>query len=149
MYKCLKMYGFGPDFIDWVRVLYHGANSHCIINGETTGSFFLERSMRQGCGLSMLLFIITLEPFLSRIRHNPHISGFRNTNGNIIKQIAYADDVTFILSNPRTMASIFDEFADYSKVSGAQLNINKTEILNLGQTTRDKVPEQYRGYINH
>ena len=44
----LKKYGFGDNFIDWIKTLLNNQES-CVINGgQTTKYFKLERGARQG-----------------------------------------------------------------------------------------------------
>ena len=44
----LKSFGFGPQFIHWVRTIFKNAES-CVMNsGYSTGYFLLERGIRQG-----------------------------------------------------------------------------------------------------
>ena len=45
---CLKKYGFGPNFISWVKILLN-QNESCVMNcGTTTQYFNLDRGARQG-----------------------------------------------------------------------------------------------------
>ena len=147
MYKCLQSFGFGENLIQWVKTLYNGANSYCMVNGEKTKPFYLNRGVRQGCGLSMLLFIISLEPFLTKIRNNKGIKGYKLTNGTITKQIAYADDVSLMINNAEEIRETFREFKRYGDVSGAKINIAKTEILQIGNHSQNNIPENYIKYI--
>ena len=48
----LKSFGFGPQFIHWVRTTFQNAESCVINNGHSTGYFPLERGTRQGYPLS-------------------------------------------------------------------------------------------------
>ena len=147
VWKCLEKYGFGPKLIRWIQTLYDGANSYCSINGENTKSIYLKRSMRQGCGLSMLLFMISLEPFLVNIQKNANIFGFRNTDGKKVKLIAYADDISFFTNGGQELNEIFTEFERYGKISGATLNMAKTEILQIGNHRPNKITNEYQVYI--
>ena len=147
MLKCLQSFGFGDKLIQWVKTLYNGANSYCMVNGEKTKPFYLNRGIRQGCGLSMLLFIISLEPFLMKIRKNNNINGFRLTNGTVTKQIAYADDVSFMINNAEEIKETFREFKRYGDISGATINMTKTEILQIGNHNHNNIPETHRKYI--
>ena len=147
MYKCIQSFGFGENLIQWVKTLYNGANSYCMVNGEKTKPFYLNRGVRQGCGLSMLLFIISLEPFLTKIRNNKGIKGFKLTYDTITKQIAYADDVSLMISNAEEIRETFREFKRYGDVSGAKINIAKTEILQIGNHSQNNIPENYIKYI--
>ena len=54
-------YGFGNDFIDWIKILLKN-QEFCVINGgHTTKYFRLERGARQGDPISAYLFIRALE----------------------------------------------------------------------------------------
>ena len=48
LFAVLESFGFGPDFIQWVRTLFYNAESCVINNGRSTGYFRLERGTRQG-----------------------------------------------------------------------------------------------------
>ena len=61
---CLKKFGFGHDFIRWVKILLESQES-CIINAGTTTSYFnLEKGARQVDPVSAYLFILCLEVLL-------------------------------------------------------------------------------------
>ena len=54
----LKKYGFGEDFIHWVKILLRDQES-CVINGgHATTYFHLKRSARQGDPISAYLFVL-------------------------------------------------------------------------------------------
>ena len=48
----LKSFGFGPQFIHWVRTIFKSAESCVMNNGHSTVYFPLERGTRQGDPLS-------------------------------------------------------------------------------------------------
>ena len=57
----LEIYGFGKNFILWVKILLRDQES-CVINGGTTTKYFsLGRGARQGDPISAILFILALE----------------------------------------------------------------------------------------
>ena len=57
----LEKYGFGKNFILWVKILLRDQES-CVINGGTTTKYFsLGRGARQGDPISAILFILALE----------------------------------------------------------------------------------------
>ena len=71
----LKKYGFGEDFIDWIKILLRDQES-CVINGGHTTTYFrLERGARQGDPISAYLFILALELFFILIKSNKNIHG--------------------------------------------------------------------------
>ena len=57
----LKKFGFGDNFIQWVRTIFENSES-CIMNNRTSTSYFkLETGRRQGDSLSQYLFVLALE----------------------------------------------------------------------------------------
>ena len=59
MFAVLENFGFGPNFVHWIRILYNGAESSVLNNGHSTGYFPLERGTRQGDPISAyLLFLL-------------------------------------------------------------------------------------------
>jgi len=68
--KVLTEMGFGPMFRKWIKVLYNNIQSKIDINGLLTDPINIQRGVRQGCPISMLLFVISLEPMLNVVRKN-------------------------------------------------------------------------------
>ena len=75
MHKCLKAFGFGPVIQNWIKILYTNVSSCVINNGFASAFFMLSKGIRQGCPLSALLFIITVEILAIEIRNNNNIKG--------------------------------------------------------------------------
>lgn len=62
LFGVLKSFGFGGNFIKWVKILYKGAVTRVKCNGFLTECFKLTRSIIQGCPLSALLYALVAEP---------------------------------------------------------------------------------------
>ena len=94
MFQVLKKFGFSPDLLKWVGLLYTEIKSTVLVNGFFTDSFEVTRSVRQGCSLSLLLYVLCIEPFASRVRLDVHIRGFRIPGSKEECRISqYADDI--------------------------------------------------------
>ena len=66
----LKKYGFGHNFIDWIKILLNNQEL-CVINGGRTTKYFkLERGAHQWDLISANLFILALEIFFIMIKTN-------------------------------------------------------------------------------
>ncbi|XP_055622180.1 uncharacterized protein LOC129765777 [Toxorhynchites rutilus septentrionalis] len=70
------------------------------------------RILSRGDPLSMLLFVIYLHPLLTRLE--------RICGGDIC--VAYADDITAIITSTTTINRIFGVFGEFELVAGAKLN---------------------------
>ena len=131
--KVLVKYGFHTNFLRWFSILYSNITSQVIVNGKLTPKFNIERSVRQGCPLSMLLFVLSLEPLISRINNNNFIKGIKIPNiKEQIKSLQHADDLTALVTTDRSYQELKCENEAYSKVSGSKINDQKTEILKKG-----------------
>src|SRR5271165_3478403 len=75
LFQVLHAFGFGQSFIDWIRLCYAGCSSQLIINGFLTDRFNITRSIRQGCSLSAMLYVLCIEPFAHWVRTDRHIVG--------------------------------------------------------------------------
>uniref|UniRef100_A0A2D4KHK0 Uncharacterized protein n=1 Tax=Micrurus paraensis TaxID=1970185 RepID=A0A2D4KHK0_9SAUR len=90
---------FGDKFEKMLGSIYSNQKARIIINGEITNSFEIGKGVRQVCPLSHLLFIMTLEIFLRRIRLNLEIKGLRIKQEEYKAQ-AFADDLVFFVEEP-------------------------------------------------
>ena len=66
--NCLKTFNFGTKFISWVNMIFKEAKTSILTNGFRSTYFRISRSMRQGCPVSPLLFILQAEPLACAIR---------------------------------------------------------------------------------
>lgn len=95
----LKEFGFGPNIINYISLLYSSPNLMVYKNGVLSSTFPLYRGTRQGCPLSPILFIPFLEPLACLIRGEEIIQGV-NMKDLIVKMYFYADDILLIVQNP-------------------------------------------------
>lgn len=92
MLETCKHIGLGLHMMAWISSLYQNPSARLKINGSLSNKVYINNGTRQGCPLSSLLFIITLEPFVRRILANSAIGGFK-VGGREFKVAAYADDL--------------------------------------------------------
>ena len=127
----LEKFGFGFDFIDWIKILINKQES-CVINGgRTTRYFNLERGTRQGDPISAYLFILVLEILFLLIKSSNDINGVKLLQHEYL-YTAYADDTTFFLKDEISIKNVFSLIDNFSKVSGLLPNIKKCEIAGIG-----------------
>jgi len=75
LFSTLEHFGFGPNFIRWIKLIYNSVLSYVKVNGWLTAFIDLERGLRQGCALSMPLYVLTAKILALKIRSNPRIHG--------------------------------------------------------------------------
>ena len=132
IFDVLKKMGFGNEFINWIKILYtdiHGCIKH---NGYVSDTFHIQRGVRQGCPISVILYVLSAEPFHDAIYRCKDISGIEFMNHEA-RMFQHADDTTFLLSDISSIKSVQKVIYLYEKASGSKCNVEKTELLVLGQ----------------
>lgn len=126
-----KHIGLKTHMLSRIWALYQKPQARLKVNSTLSDTVHIRNGTRQGCPLSPLLFILTLEPFIWTINNNPNIGGF-NINSKIYKIAAYADDFLFFLTNPHiSIPNLGKDFQYYGYVSNMKINYKKSEALNF------------------
>jgi len=134
LFKILARYGFCSKFINIIKMLYKDLESNVMFNGYTYDYFILEQCVKQGDASSSGLFILFVDPLILRINNSVNIKSitftspytFNETNN---KAQGFADDITITTMNDSNLInSLFEEYENFSNMSGIFLKTDKTEI---------------------
>ena len=136
--KVLEHYNFGDNFRRWIKILYTDIQSCVGNNGHYSQFFKLSRSIRQGCPISALLFLLVAEIIAIDIREDREINGI-NINGTEFKISLMADDTTLSLINLKSLEKAITRFKAFQHYSGLKLNLNKTELIPIGKLRNTKI----------
>ena len=128
LFKVLRHFGFGPSFLRWIEILYTETMSSVKINGWMTAFIPIQRGLRQGCALSMPLYVLTAELLATHIRTHQGVKGFQHPQATP-KISQYADDTTLLLANDNSITNAFQIFQAYEAASGARINLQKCKGL--------------------
>ena len=80
LYKTMKKMGFSNQFIQFIKILYKSNTSFVINNGFLSPPIQLLRGLRQGCPLSLPLYVIQGEVTTANIDKNENIKGIKIPN---------------------------------------------------------------------
>ena len=143
MIHTLEHFGFGESFMKWVKTLYTDIQTCVMNNGWLSDMFRNSRGIRQGCPLSALLFVISVEIMALRLRNNKNIRGFEvkiDEINHCIKISQLADDTTLFFANKIEIPLALNEIEIFGSFSGLKINRTKTEGLWIGKLKhcRDK-----------
>ena len=140
--KALHKLGFGDTFVNWVSILYNNIESSVLINNILSDFFPVSRSVRQGCPLSMGLFVVYQEAFYRAIVKSRIIRPLRMPDATETQLLGYADDTNVIITNEESLIELENIISQFEHATGAILNKNnKTKIFGIGKwENRDKWP---------
>ena len=124
--------GFNDNVISLIKLFCSDKKSCIQINGNLTEQFDIGRGIRQGCPLSMLIYILFKEALYCYIKSCNTIKGIQLPNNNTLKISGYADDTNLFTMDHESIVNIFNILRKFELATGAILNKNKTKIYGLG-----------------
>ena len=128
IFTVLKKFGFGDDFIQWIKTFLFDASSCVMNNNFSTGYFKIDRGTRQGDPLSAYIFILCLEIFFIQVRSDTSIRDFKY-NGVEIKLTAFADDTTFLVRDTQSLRRMLNLAKYFQEYSSLKFNVEKCEAV--------------------
>ena len=112
------------------------------VNGKRSEAFVIECLVRQSCSLSPLLYVLALEPLLSRLRDekaSPSLRGIPLTGPLLVKVSTFADDISVFVTCRLDIKAVKKAVTRYEETAGVKINFDGSEGLRLG-AWRDGVP---------
>ena len=134
MFKVLKKFDFGDNFIKWIKILYNNIKSSVKCNGHLTPYFIISRGVRQGDPMSSMLYVLLSEPLNLLLKSQAEIKGVTVTEDIYSFIYQHADDTTLTVSTVSSVENIFRYLDYYGQGTGSKVNVNKSEVLVLGKT---------------
>ena len=130
--KVLKHMNFGDKFIRLMKDTHHNITTRLILN-SLTDEIRLTFSFRQGDPISMILYLIYVEPLL--IKLGELLQGFHMANFTELDN-DFCDDVELMVEDENDLVLADEIFTKFSIVSGALLNrSHKSKIMGIGGWT--------------
>ena len=130
--ETLELFGFGDNFLTWIKAIYNETEACVTNNGYNTSWFYPTRGTRQGCCLSPFLFVIVAEVLAIIVRESETIEGIK-VSGRQIKISLFADDVVCYCKSKSDLFRILDHLERFRRYSGLTINRHKTKLLQLGK----------------
>uniref|UniRef100_A0A669EEJ8 Reverse transcriptase domain-containing protein n=1 Tax=Oreochromis niloticus TaxID=8128 RepID=A0A669EEJ8_ORENI len=127
LWEVLREYGVSGPLLWAIRSLYNCCKSLVRIAGNKPDSFPVGDGLRQGCPLSLILFII----FMDRIsRHSQVAEGF-HFGGLRISSLLFADDAVLLASSGDGLQLALERFACECEAAGMRISTSKSEAMVL------------------
>ena len=111
--------GFNDNVISLIKLFCSDKKSCIQINGNLTEQFDIGRGIRQGCPLSMLIYILFKEALYCYIKSCNTIKGIQLHNNNILKISGYADDTNLFTMDHESIVNIFNVIRKFELATGA------------------------------
>lgn len=132
LFTTLREYQIPGTLIAVLQAAYTANVARFCMAGILGQPVQLERGVRQGCPLAPILFIIAIDPYLREVQQDRVFRGISLPGSSCLKILAYADDVTPYARDEVDVKKGLKCFQSYATLSGAELNIQKSNTMALG-----------------
>ena len=124
--RTLMYYKVPKTMIDMIMNLYKDNKANIYTpHGITENSIRIENGVKQGDTLSPLLFILFINPLLTKLRKSKLGYKFGEKERITVPNVTYSDDNTLMTSSEEEMNSMTEIVIDFCKQTGIRLNPTK------------------------
>jgi hypothetical protein len=134
LWEIMAEFGFPYKLIRLLKATLTGVRSCVKIEGRLSGYFESEVGLRQGDGLSTMLFNIALEGIVRRSK--VEVSGSIFTKS--VQILGFADDLDIVGSNLRAVQDAYSKLEKEANRIGLFVNVDKTKLLMVCPSPRSK-----------
>ena len=123
----MRLYNINVNLIQVIENLYNKAASADYLNGDIGDWFRTTVGVRQGCLLSLTLFIIFLERIMTDALEDHQ--GTVSIGGRTITNLRFADDIDGLVGKEEELASLVDRLDKTSAAFGMEISAEKTKLM--------------------
>ncbi len=155
LWRLLDYVGVGSRMVALIQGLYRQARSCIVYEGERSTPFHLHCGLRQGDGLSVVLFNLVVDGLARLAAASPGLNGLTNLSTGpheAIKSVHHADDACFTLALRRLQSGGTDAtytssqitallkcLRTYEEATGAVVNYGKSTCVPIGGASDEDV----------
>ena len=145
LFKTMEKLGLPKTFINFIEILYRQNTSMIINNGFLSENIPMSRGLRQGCPLSLPLYVIQSKITTQNINKDTNILGLAIPNQKEqLKLSQYADDSNFFLKNENSIKNVITYFQRLQKATGSTINYEKTTVLLINTMECTNLPKEIK-----
>ena len=132
LFELLQIYGFPIKFINLIKKMHCQTRYSFIVNGITAKSSESSSGIRQGCPLAPFLFLMAMEPLVSKIDKSSQLDGIvlhSNQETKPSKISLFVDDSAIFLNHFSQLSYLKNILHDFAQLSGLSLQEHKCYLL--------------------
>ncbi len=137
IWNILKSYGIPDKIIRLIKLFYNKFECCVDLCPELSDWFEVTTGVRQGCILSPILFLITIDWVLRQANQNTR--GIRWTQDGELHDLDFADDLALLAEILEQLQIKTDNLAYYAEQTGLQINVNKTKTMYIAADNDDHI----------
>lgn len=140
LYKILEEFGIDRKTRAIIRQTLTGTISKVKFMGDISDPFDIQTGVRQGDGLSPLLFNIVLEKIIRTWEKEVKgiQIGIKKENRFHVKCLAFADDLAILTNNRKEATHAIEKLHEIAQKTGLQISYDKTQYIE--RVPQNKLP---------
>lgn len=131
--NCMSKLGFCQPVVSMIEELL-GGDSFLLINGFLSESIRCANGVRQGCPLSVILYLFAVEPLAASIRAGSRVQGLKLSQSKSQKLSQYADDMTLYVRSVQCLQICLSHIDAFNLACGSKINLDKCLTLPIDCT---------------
>lgn len=131
IWDSLRKRNVSNKLIKAVKSIYRETNNCVISKNMKSEIFTTKEGVRQGGGLSPLLFITFMDDIIKecKLRLESMSIGYRKLQKEEITECAFADDVVLVANNEKNLQHNLNVWNEVLQKNGMKLNTEKTKVM--------------------
>jgi hypothetical protein len=129
--EILKKYNIDKNYTDYIELFYKNLEYYTDTKDWTTDLHKWNSGLLQGCPMSPILFVVTLNYILKYLDNKYQNYGYKYSDDVSLLLLGYLDDITIITKNYSNMMEIFKELSTLCAEFGLTINMKKTQYMHI------------------
>ncbi|CAH1248758.1 Hypp8389 [Branchiostoma lanceolatum] len=134
LWKILRAYGIPHKIVTIIGKFYEHFECNVITGNSLSKPFCVKSGVRQGCILSPILFLITID-WVMRATTSDRPRGIKWTPNMYLEELDFADDLAALSSVRTSLQEKTDRLSDRGKQTGLYINKKKTQVMYINTST--------------
>jgi hypothetical protein len=133
LWKILESYGIPEKIITLINLFYKNFECSVITGNKTSEPFPVNTGVRQGCILSPMLFLITID-WVMRQTTSDKARGIQWTLLSHLEDLDFADDLALLSSRKDHLQAKTERLNKFSTQTGLHISTVKTKVMSINST---------------
>ena len=134
----MKAYSIPDKLIRMVKIMFDDFECSVLEEGEQTRWFKITTGVKQGCVMSGVLFLLTVDWTMRRTTER-HRNGIRWNFTSMLEDLDFADDIVLVSSKNEHIQNKTNRLVHNAGRLGLKLNAQKCKVMRMNTVREDKV----------
>ena len=137
IWRILRKYGLPEKIINLIKLFYVNYECSVILEDKISEWFSVKTGVRQGCILSPILFLITIDWIMRQTCDQKR--GIQWTLFDHLEDLDFADDLALLSRQISHLQEKTAKLSSYAAKTGLQINLNKTKTMHINRKSNEKI----------